>query len=412
MQCGRAAFAQENFRQSSACCARCVHAGTWEHTEQCNRANGVHPDPDPDPEPDDAAEDPTAVPKRPRRPVSGETPNAPRSMRGRTIGLGVPVRTASGGVSYSLRVFCCTRNCSRLTAPPVGTEPTYCCGTCLESDGRRHAPDCENSAVESVASLAIPEARPPPFQFLPPPAPAPAPPPAPSPTPMPSTDRSVPGRPRTYDDDDDTESTVARAGSVYSGDENDEASQQARADQNATAHETWLDGDKSLADDPDAELVDIAGDHSDAGVADGNSGAWEEVIDGDGDSDVSGGSSDVHDEVVENYDVEVVGGVDAGRRFSALAPTPSSPPPSLPLSTWHEFTSRTTGRSFYFNLTTRESVYAKPAEFRGPTSEADVAVVPTPAPAPTPTPAPPPVQSGRLRRPRATRRDWHADANR
>ena len=142
---------------------------------------------------------------------------------------------------------------------------------------------------------------------------------------------------------------------------------------------------------PVAEVVDIADDHSDGGVAGDNSGAWEEVIDGSGDSDVSGGSSDVHSEVADNSDVEVVAGVDAGRRFSALVPTPSSPPPSLPLSAWHEFTSRTTGRSFYFNSTTRESVYAKPAEFSGPTSEADIAAVPTPAPAPTPTTAPPPM---------------------
>ena len=68
--------------------------------------------------------------------------------------------------------------------------------------------------------------------------------------------------------------------------------------------------------------------------------------------------------------------------------------------------------SFYFNSTTRETVHAKPAELRGPNSETDVDVVPTPAPAPTPTLAPPPMQRGRLRWPRATRRDWHADANR
>ena len=169
---------------------------------------------------------------------------------------------------------------------------------------------------------------------------------------------------------------------------------------------------------PVAELVDIADDDSDDGVADGDSDVWEEVIDGNGDSDVSGGSSDVHDEVVDTSDVEVVGGSGAEPlsvatvrqgyskpaelRCSALAPTPLSPPPSPPLPTWLKYTSHTTGLSFYVNSTTRETVYAKPAELRDPTSEDDVVVVPAPALAPTPTPAPPPMPRGRLRWPSAT----------
>ena len=158
-----------------------------------------------------------------------------------------------------------------------------------------------------------------------------------------------------------------------------------------------------------AELVDIADDDSDAGVADGDSDAWEEVIDGNGVSDVSGGSSDVHNEVVDTSDVEVVGGIDAEPlsvatvrqeyskptelRFAALASTPLSPPPSPPPPTWREYISRTTGLAFCVNAATRETVYAKPAELRGPTSAAL---------APTPTPAPPPMPRGRLRWPRAT----------
>ena len=49
---------------------------------------------------------------------------------------------------------------------------------------------------------------------------------------------------------------------------------------------------------PVAELIDVSHDDSDADVANG-------------DSDVSGGSSDIHDEVSDNSDVEVVGGIDA-----------------------------------------------------------------------------------------------------
>ena len=128
-------------------------------------------------------------------------------------------------------------------------------------------------------------------------------------------------------------------------------------------------------------------------------------------SDASGGSSDDHDEVVDTSDVEVVGGANAEPRFSAPAPA-RLPPPPPPLPTWHEHISRTTGRPFYFNPTTRESVYAKPAELRGQTSKAGTAVVSTHAPARMPTPAPPPMPRGRPRWPRATRRDWHADANR
>ena len=52
--------------------------------------------------------------------------------------------------------------------------------------------------------------------------------------------------------DDDTKTMAPRAGSDHGRDEDDEASQLARADQNATAHEAWLAGDKSLADEPDA----------------------------------------------------------------------------------------------------------------------------------------------------------------
>ena len=116
---------------------------------------------------------------------------------------------------------------------------------------------------------------------------------------------------------------------------------------------------------PVAELIDITDDHSDA----------------------SGGGSHDHDEVVDTSDVEVVGGANAEPRFSASAPA-RLPPPPPPIPTWHEHISRTTGRPFYFNSTTRESVYAKPAELRGQTSEAGMAVVSTHAPAPMPTPAP------------------------
>lgn len=57
-------------------------------------------------------------------------------------------------------------------------------------------------------------------------------------------------------------------------------------------------------DGPVVELVDVADVGSDTDVAEGDSGAYEEVIDGDGESDDN-------EEVVDNSDVEVVGGVDA-----------------------------------------------------------------------------------------------------
>ena len=57
-------------------------------------------------------------------------------------------------------------------------------------------------------------------------------------------------------------------------------------------------------DSPAVELVDVADDDSDSDAVDGDSDAYEEVIDGDGDS------SD-NEEVVDNSDVEVVGRIDA-----------------------------------------------------------------------------------------------------
>ena len=84
---------------------------------------------------------------------------------------------------------------------------------------------------------------------------------------------------------------------------------------------------------PVAELANITDDHSDSGVADGDSDTCKVAIVGNEDDDVSGGSSDDHDEVVDTSDVEVVGGADAELRFPALAPTPPSPPPPPPLST-------------------------------------------------------------------------------
>ena len=74
-----------------------------------------------------------------------------------------------------------------------------------------------------------------------------------------------------------------------------------------------------------AEPANIADDHPDSGVADGDPETCEVVIDGNEDADVSGGSSDDHDEVVDSSDVEAVGGADAELRFPA--PTPSSAPP-------------------------------------------------------------------------------------
>ena len=49
MGCGRAAYSQTDFRTPAPCCAMCYHNNG--HTEQCDRANGVVPEPDPEPAP-------------------------------------------------------------------------------------------------------------------------------------------------------------------------------------------------------------------------------------------------------------------------------------------------------------------------------------------------------------------------
>ena len=76
---------------------------------------------------------------------------------------------------------------------------------------------------------------------------------------------------------------------------------------------------------PVVELINIADDHLDTDVADGDPDICEVAIVRDEDAGVSGGSSDDHDEVVDSFDVEAVGGVDAELRFPA--PTPSTAPP-------------------------------------------------------------------------------------
>ena len=97
---------------------------------------------------DRSTEEPTAAPKRP-----AESPAAPRSMRNRTIGRGVPTGTTDGNDVVSRGCGrCCTRGCSRLTEP----LHACCCVQCSESDGQRHAPDCDD-----VASAANPPAPPP-----------------------------------------------------------------------------------------------------------------------------------------------------------------------------------------------------------------------------------------------------------
>ena len=104
-----------------------------------------------------SAEDPTAAPKRP-----AERPAMPRSVRGRAIGLGVPASTTDGEVHTHGCGRCCTRSCIRLTEP----LHAFCCITCKMSEGRRHAPDCDNAMHMSLgrrrSSTPTSQAPPPP----------------------------------------------------------------------------------------------------------------------------------------------------------------------------------------------------------------------------------------------------------
>ena len=97
------------------------------------------------------------------------------------------------------------------------------------------------------------------------------------------------------------------------------------------------------------------------------------------------------------------------------SPQPPSLPPSPPRPTGREYTSRTTGLPFYFNATTGEATYSKPAELCGDETPAPApapALEPAPAPSPAPAAAPPAVpaavialgrmsSASRTRRPRA-----------
>ena len=84
--------------------------------------------------------------------LGGPLAAALRSVRRRTIGLGAPagVANSDGHVSHSCG-RCCTRGCSRLTAP----LHAFCCVTCRDSEGEQHTPDCY-AAVEVATSPAPP----------------------------------------------------------------------------------------------------------------------------------------------------------------------------------------------------------------------------------------------------------------
>ena len=95
-----------------------------------------------------STEAPAAAPKRP-----AERPAAPRPVRRRTFGLGVPagVANSDGLVSHSCG-RCCTRGCSRLTAP----LQAFCCVTCRDSEGEQHTPDCEPAAKVATSPAPPP----------------------------------------------------------------------------------------------------------------------------------------------------------------------------------------------------------------------------------------------------------------
>ena len=72
----RAAYPQTYFRSSGTCCSVCVHTGAFEHSAQCDRANGIIPEPDPEPDEHGGSDDSSS-----RRPPMNPPPGSAGGSR-------------------------------------------------------------------------------------------------------------------------------------------------------------------------------------------------------------------------------------------------------------------------------------------------------------------------------------------